>query len=120
MFDSVGSVETEKQEKPLYDRAEKLFKEYLQDFLAGGQIEGFDQFSEAVALNKEDAKNFLNFIDAKKFLDFIEAKHIYPYLCREADPRESSFKEPFRNKFTIAYFAQNTIYIWNLDHCEYE
>ena len=94
------------KKESLRQKSLSLIKEELEKFLTrGGKIEGYDQISNSVSLSEEQAKEFLNYMDcsAGKF----------PFINRQADPREDVYRGNGGKSITAEYLADNTVYIWN-------
>lgn len=101
-----------KKEK-LHQASRKIVAEALEKFLTdGGEIFGFEDFHDRdIGITEEQTK---------KFLDFMERPRKHPYIDPKKDPREPAYVKNEKGIFTIEYFVENTIYIWNVDHAEYE
>lgn len=110
------SVSSEPDKEKLRLAARKLVREAMEKFLTGKNesagIYKYETFS--------DNDIGLTHKAAKEFLDYMACLPKYPCLDRRKDPREDVFEGDKKSVFSMEYFIENTIHIWNLGRVVYE
>lgn len=106
--------ETEKKDK-LHQAVRALVFKALKGFLTltnEGKVEYSEKFINSIGFDE---------VKFKKFLDSMDKSKKFPYLKPEKDPREPRYKKSEEDPSfrVIDYCAENTIYIWNVNHAEF-
>jgi len=105
--------EISKKEK-LRQAVRELVSKSLEGFLTNqGKAGYYKEYNNSIGLSEDEFKSFLyQMAIPKKF----------PYIKPEKDPRESRYEGSKDGTISrvIDYCVDNTIYIWNIDHAEFE